>query len=180
VTYPHALHEQVDITEAESTDADNIATFLQLSYAGCYGHELTGSSNVFFSDSFKSHLHDYVSARISARDSILWKAQAGTAIIGTIGLNLLSSTEAEIASFYVDTHWQERGIGGLLWKAMTERKGISEITRLHLIVEEHLNPAIDFYEQAGFERKRQVTRQIPTTNDPSYVLGYWLMEKSET
>ena len=78
-----------------------------------------------------------------------WVADSGV-ICGCVCLtpDISDKNTAEINAFFIDPHWQRKGIGRLLWEKMLERAAQRDITRLVLDADPY---AVSFYEAMGFK-----------------------------
>jgi GNAT superfamily N-acetyltransferase len=146
----------VNIRTFRPADADAVRALFargQLDFAE--GTPLEADVRRYIEHSLAADLADIPANYVERPRSAFWVAEQGSIIKGTVGIQQVDDSEAELRRMSVAGDIRRQGLGRRLLETVEEfcrREGYSRIALSTVI---HLEPAVKMYIAHGFEATRQ-------------------------
>lgn len=158
------------VREADPSDTDRVSSLAIETYAAAFGHSISP-------DDLRHHVRQELSpaalSRAMGRD-VFQLAEVSSQLVGFVQFGAAQSAEscgadAELRRLYVQSDFQNRGIGSRLMEVALSHSALSRASAIALDVWVENERAQRFYERYGFrpvgERPFKVASGAPTTPD---------------
>lgn len=140
---------EIKIRPPRASDLKKYTNLLQKTYEDAYTDKSLGFARELFSkDVFNSpDTQSYLKGNLAVNDKQkTWLAFMGTYLVGAVTI-IDKGKEYELRGFYVDTDYQGKGIGKMLWSLVLEFAKGKDIV---LDIYAHNKKTIEIYKKWGF------------------------------
>ncbi len=161
--------ENFILRQAQAKDCVAIRSVAQITWEATYAESVLKTNRTRMIATSYSDFALQRAFRREGHDNWFWVAEScpDQKIIGFAEVSIRSQSphEAELTRIYVLPDWQRQGLGRSLVESLTAElkamPGPLRPPRLFLAVAAHNQSAIAFYEQRGFQHKRDFEANLP-------------------